>query len=66
MKKLFENPFVKKILIVLAILVAIILIMDNILLPMYVSDTETTVPNVVGMTEEDAFQTLEDQQILTQ
>lgn len=58
MKKLFENPIIKKILIVLAIIVSIILIMDNILLPMYVSNTETTVPNVVGMSEEDAFQTL--------
>lgn len=60
MKKLLEYPLVKKLLIGLGILVAIILIFDNILLPMYVSGTEIYVPNVVGMTQEEAFETLED------
>ncbi len=60
MKKLFEKPIVKKILIVLIVLVSIILIMDNILLPMYVSGAETNVPNVIGMSEEDAVNTLKD------
>ncbi|MFZ1520154.1 MAG: PASTA domain-containing protein [Ignavibacteriaceae bacterium] len=60
MKKLLENPIVKKALIWLGILITIILIFDFILLPLYVSGSEVNVPNVVGMTEEEAFQTLED------
>jgi serine/threonine-protein kinase len=61
MKKLLENPFVKKILIGIGILMAIILIIDNIIMPLYVSASETVVPNVIGMTEEEAFETLADQ-----
>lgn len=60
MKKLLENPLVKKILIVLGIFIVILLVFDNILLPLYVSGTETRVPNVVGMTEEEAIEALED------
>jgi len=60
MKKLLENPFVKKLLIFLGILIAIILLFDFILLPLYVSGSEINVPNVIGMTEEEAFKTLED------
>ncbi len=60
MKKLLENPIVKKALIWLGILITIILIFDFILLPLYVSGSEVNVPNVVGMTEEEAFQILED------
>ena len=60
MKKLLENPLAKKILIFLGILISIILILDFILLPLYVSGSELNVPNVVGMTEEEAFETLED------
>ena len=60
MKKLLENPIVKKFLIALGILIAIILLFDFILMPLYVSGSEIVVPNVVGMTDEEAFQTLED------
>ncbi|MDP2365200.1 MAG: PASTA domain-containing protein, partial [Ignavibacteria bacterium] len=60
MKNLLENPFVKKVLVGLGILIAIILIFNFILLPMYVSGSEIHVPNVVGMTEEEAFEALED------
>lgn len=60
MKKLLENPIVKKFLIALGILIAIILLFDFILMPLYVSGSEIDVPNVVGMSEEEAFQTLED------
>lgn len=61
MKKLLENPVIKKILIGLGIFIALILIIDNIIMPLYVSASETTVPNVVGMTEEQAFETLTDE-----
>ena len=60
MKKVLENPFVKKLLFALGILITIILVFDFILMPLYVSGSELNVPNVVGMTEEEAFQTLED------
>jgi len=60
MKNLIEYPFVKKALIGLGILIAIILVFNFILFPLYVSGTEINVPNVVGMTEEEAFTTLED------
>lgn len=60
MKKLLENPFVKKLLFILGILIVIILLFDFILFPLYVSGSEVIVPEVVGMTEEEAFQTLED------
>ena len=60
MKNLIEYPFVKKVLIGLGILIALILLLDFILLPLYVSGTETRVPNVVGMNQEEAFNSLED------
>ncbi len=60
MKKLLEYPLVKKLLIALVVLISIILIADFILLPLYVSGSELNVPSVVGMTEEEAFKTLED------
>jgi len=60
MKNLLENPIVKKALIGLGIVIALILILDNILFPLYVSGTESVVPSVVGMNEEEAFKTLKD------
>lgn len=60
MKNLLENPIVKKILIWLGILITIILLFDFIFLPLYVSGSEVNVPNVVGMTSEEAMQVLED------
>lgn len=58
MKKLLEQPLVRKFLITLGILTAVILIFNFILLPLYVSGSELNVPNVIGMTEDEAFQTL--------
>ena len=60
MKNLLEYPIVKKILIGTGILLAVILIFNFILLPMYVSGSEINVPNVVGMTEEEAIEVLKD------
>lgn len=60
MKKLLQYPIVKKFLIALGILIALIFVFDFILLPLYVSGSEINVPNVVGMTTDEAFQTLED------
>lgn len=60
MKKLLDNPLVKKLLILLGILISLILVFDYILMPLYVSGSEVVVPNVIGMTQEEAFKTLED------
>lgn len=60
MKKLLENTFVKKSLIVFGILILIILILDFVLIPLYVNEPEVSVPNVIGMSEIEAFKTLED------
>lgn len=60
MKKLLEYPFVKKSLIVAVIIFVIILIFNYIILPLYVSGSEVMVPNVIGMTEEEAIKTLKD------
>ena len=61
MKKLLQYPIVKKFLIALGILIAVILVFDFILFPLYVSGSEINVPNVVGMTTEEAFEALEDE-----
>lgn len=60
MKKLLENPLVKKLLIFLGIFISFILVFDFILMPLYVSGSEVVVPNVIGMTQEEAVKTLED------
>lgn len=59
MKNLLENPNSKKIIIGLAAFVVLILVVDNIILPWYVSSPEEFVPSVIGMNEQDAFSTLE-------
>lgn len=61
MKKLFENKFVKKSLIGFGVVILILFIIDFILLPIYVSEPEVSVPNVIGMSEEDAVTTLENE-----
>jgi beta-lactam-binding protein with PASTA domain len=61
MKKLFEKPIVKKSLIALGAIIGFILIMDNIVMPLYVSSPETIVPKVIGLDEADAIQILKDE-----
>lgn len=58
MKNLLERPFIKKILISLGIFVLFLLILDNILLPWYVSSSEEVVPKVVGLSEIEAIKKL--------
>jgi serine/threonine-protein kinase len=59
MKKLFEKPIVKKLLITLSAIAAFVLIMDNIVMPLYVSSPEAIVPKVIGLDESDAIQILQ-------
>jgi eukaryotic-like serine/threonine-protein kinase len=60
MKKFFEKPRNKKILYWLGGILVFILIMDNLVLPWYVSSPEVKVPTVVGLKEDDAVRTLKD------
>ena len=60
MKKFFEKPRNRKIAYWLGGILAFILIMDNLILPWYVSSPEVKVPKVVGMKEDDAVRILKD------
>lgn len=60
MKKFLEKPRNKKILYWVGGIIVFILIMDNIILPWYVSSPEVKVPKVVGMTEQEAVRVLKD------
>ncbi len=63
MKKFLQKPVVKKILWILFALFAIVLLMDNVILPWYVSSPIEKVPDVVGKTEVDAVKQLETQDL---
>lgn len=60
MKNILGKPLVKKLLLVLAALIVVILIFDYFIFPWYVSSPEVTVPDVKGLTEEEAIEVLED------
>src|SRR5674476_536354 len=60
MKKNFEKPRNRKIAYWLGGILAFILIMDNLILPWYVSSPEVKVPKVAGMKEDDAVRILKD------
>jgi len=60
MKKLLQNPKIRKFLYFLLGCVIFLLILDFLLLPWYVSSPETKVPKVVGMKEADAVSVLKD------
>lgn len=60
MKNLLEKPFVKKSLITLGAIIVFLLIFDNIIMPWYVSSSEEVVPKVVGLSDSEAIEKLED------
>ncbi len=59
MKKNLQKPVVKKILWVLFALFAVVLLLDSIIFPWYVSSPIEKVPDVVGKTETEAVKVLE-------
>lgn len=59
MKKILRIPLLRKILYFLAGFIVLVLLLDNVILPWYVSSPETTVPNVVGMIDSEAVTLLE-------
>lgn len=60
MKNLLGKPLIKKLLIALGVLIILILLVDNIFLPWYVSSSEAVVPDVVGLNEDEAITMIED------
>jgi serine/threonine-protein kinase len=60
MKNLLEKPFVKKSLITIGAIIVFLLILDNIIMPWYVSSSEEVVPKVVGLSDFEAIEKLED------
>lgn len=59
MKNFLGKSFVRKSLLILFGIIIILILLDNIILPWYVSSPETTVPNVVGMKDSAAISLLE-------
>src|ERR1035437_6649449 len=60
MKKFLEKPRNKKILYWLGGIIVFLLIMDNLILPWYVSSPEVKVPKVIGLKEDDAVRILKE------
>lgn len=60
MKKFLRNPLFKKILYGLLGFVIFILLLDNLIMPWFVSSPETTVPEVIGMQVNEGIRVLED------
>jgi len=60
MKNILQKPFIKKLLLFLAAVIVIILVFDYFIFPWYVSSPEITVPEVKGLSEEEAIEKLED------
>lgn len=59
MKKILQKPVVRKFLWGLFALFALILLLDNVILPWYVSSPKEKVPDVVGKNQDDAVKLLE-------
>ncbi len=59
MKNILAKPFIKKILLFLAAIIVLIIVLDNFIIPWYVSSPEVKVPAVKGLNEQEAIQQLE-------
>lgn len=60
MKNILEKKFVRKSLFTLGFIILFLLILDNLILPWYVSSPEEVIPKVIGLAENEAVQKLED------
>jgi len=61
MKKTLAKPLVRKILYILGGILIVILLLDNIVFPWYVSSPQKIVPTVIGMEDKEAVILLEEQ-----
>ncbi len=60
MKNILQKTFVKRLLLILAAIIVVILVFNYFIFPWYVSSPEVSVPVVKGLSEEEAFEKLED------
>ncbi len=60
MKNILQKPLVRKILLYLFAFIVIVLVMDHVVFPWYVSSPEVSVPNVKGLFEEEAISKLDE------
>lgn len=60
MKNLLEKTFVKKSLLTVGAIIVFLLILNNIIMPWYVSSPEEVVPKVVGLSDFEAIKKLEE------
>lgn len=60
MKNLLEKQVVKKSLITIGAIIVFLLILDNIIMPWYVSSSEELVPKVVGLSDSEAIKKLQE------
>ncbi|MDP3583262.1 MAG: hypothetical protein Q8S39_15100, partial [Ignavibacteria bacterium] len=59
MKKPSKNIW-KPIVSALILIIGVLLVIDYLIMPFYVSGSEAKIPNVVGMNKEEAFRIIED------
>ncbi len=64
MKSIIHKSFLKKIFIAALLFAGFIWLMNSVIMPWYVSSPELHVPNVVGLSEPQAFQTLRDSDLV--
>ena len=62
-KNILKSKFIKSLLIFLGVIIFIFLILDYLFLPWWVNREETTVPNVVGIAENEAMELLQDRDL---
>jgi eukaryotic-like serine/threonine-protein kinase len=60
MKNILKKPFVKKFLLYFSAFIVIVLLLNNVVIPWYVSSPEITVPSVKGLKEAEAIKLLKD------
>ena len=60
MKNLLKSRFIRWLIYIFAALVLFIILIDDVIMPWYVSEPETIVPNVIGMKETEAVNLLQD------
>lgn len=59
MKNILQNPLIKRILFVLLGLIILLLLLDRLILPWYVSSPEAVVPKLTGLNKEQASEVLQ-------
>ncbi len=58
MKNILKYPIIRKILYIILGFIALIILLDKVIMPWYVSEPEEKVPNVISLKEENALRTL--------